>query len=551
MKRATLTSLGVIAGLVLQLPVVHAADNMPTFSPLNQAPAASAVAPGKPAGPTSSEPSVDDVKRLVDESGCPLIYVVGVQGTGQSSIDTPTDMDSGFLGGVVGAAKSKADGDEKTRGLIDRMYLPYHAAFGGALGEEAMPYAESVTDGETRLGDALKDISGKCPDTKVFLTGYSQGAHVVSQVAAAVGKGKGAITADKVAGVALFGNPARAEGAEIIPGGSVNAPSPVPGTKGDAVKDLPPITMEKTSGGGSAPEADLVSSYGKLGGRVVDFCVAGDLTCDLPPNTPLAHAVTNIAGQAKLSAGDPIGSLTSIADALAWTSYKTATDVLSEDVKHSSRSAVSYQPKKSIAKRISHASDPRTEKKKPIDVLASAGSIFGSIVKTVVKEVISPETIAAVATAGLVRPEAGLAELGRRFIDAAIKVVAPEGATGTTKKVFQTVTREIEDNEGLIDLATNVKYWQHQKNHSSYGQVPVANTVTATEYATRWILATAIDQAPVPVKNQSKKTTPASSSSAVTTAATTAASSPASAGSAGSGDGVPTFSPLNTPGEER
>jgi cutinase len=71
----------------------------------------------------------------------------------------------------------------------------------------------AATDGANDASNHIQQMAGKCPNTKVVLGGYSQGAAVVDIVTAAPLPGLGfrqplpVGAADHVAAVALFGNP--------------------------------------------------------------------------------------------------------------------------------------------------------------------------------------------------------------------------------------------------------------------------------------------------------------------------------------------------------
>ena len=77
----------------------------------------------------------------------------------------------------------------------------------------------AATDGANDASNHIQQMAGNCPNTKIVLGGYSQGAAVIDIVTAAPLAGFGfrdplpAKAADHVAAVALFGNPsARAGG---------------------------------------------------------------------------------------------------------------------------------------------------------------------------------------------------------------------------------------------------------------------------------------------------------------------------------------------------
>ncbi|MGW6816711.1 cutinase family protein [Nocardia sp. NPDC055050] len=168
--------------------------------------------------------------------GCPALYVLGVQGTGQSSPAADPLADTGVVGALIAPVLRAAPG------LVQRSYIPYGAGFGGAVpGGGPDPYAVSVSDARNQLDVAAAEIADTCPETMIAGVGYSQGAQAMSDFAADIGAGSGPIGADRIAGIALYANPDRAPGSPVIAGrpGQV-VPDPAPGTSGSAVSPPSP-----------------------------------------------------------------------------------------------------------------------------------------------------------------------------------------------------------------------------------------------------------------------------------------------------------------------
>ncbi|MGY2060930.1 cutinase family protein, partial [Nocardia gipuzkoensis] len=93
--------------------------------------------------------------------GCPGLYVLAVQGTGQSAPDAPVSLDSGMLAAVLEPVLGAA------RGMVARAYVPYDAAFGGAVPGGVVPYSVSVTGGLDHLRQMAVDVVRKCPDSEL------------------------------------------------------------------------------------------------------------------------------------------------------------------------------------------------------------------------------------------------------------------------------------------------------------------------------------------------------------------------------------------------
>lgn len=427
---------------------------------------------------------------------CPALYALGIQGTGESSPDAAITTDTGMLSAVFRPMMSGAGEHE---GLVDRAYVPYEAAFGGAVKTDTTPYMQSIASGLDRLKSMAKQVVERCSSTRIALAGYSQGAHVASLFAQEVGAGKGVIPADKIAAVALFGDPTRNAGAALFPGKpGQTQPDVVPGTKGEAVKQLstPPQATEPASGSGIGTEAKATVNFGTLVGRVANFCSSGDLACDAPNAAPLVRVVANIASQVELSGGDPIASLRSIAEAVAFTSIKTFTEVVNKDISGTSLSDLSIQPQKSISQRVAEASDPRSTSVDipgAISALVKIGTIAFNSAVSVVKTVLTATNIAEIATAGLANPLAGLMVLGTKVLGAVTDLVPPTTISKLTGQAFTALVQNVTDNKDLLDVTNWVKYWNTARKHdyanaegSGFGESPA-------QYVGQWFAAVAVD----------------------------------------------------------
>lgn len=443
--------------------------------------------------------------------GCPAVYALGVQGTGQSSPDAPVSTDTGMLSQVFVPLQADA---EAAGVKVARAYVPYDASFGGLdrpSNADSASYERSVRGGLDSLDKMASQIVSACPATRIAVAGYSQGAHVVSMWAKQVGAGSGAVAPSQVAAVALFGDPVRAPGSPTFPGraGQQN-PDPAPETSGSAVGELATVPQAPTSGGGIGPDRDQSGNFGALDGRVMSVCASGDLACDAPSHAPILEAVANIAGQAD-SGGDPLRALWSVTQALAFTTIKTATSAVNEDVRGDSLANLSINPRVSLSQRIADASDPRTPLA-PGDVVQAVlkvATIGFNSVAAVAETLLTPDTIASVATAGLANPVAGLAVFGVKLLGALPQLMPPRTAIGLVKSAFQVVTTNISDNRDLVDTAVWAKYSDAITKHNSYGQNPISSDGrSATRYVADWFAATARDAASAPPPSTSGKAQP-------------------------------------------
>ncbi|WP_181064108.1 cutinase family protein [Nocardia nova] len=279
--------------------------------------------------------------------GCPALYVIGIQGTGQSTPDPSADT------GVVGALLGQVQAAVPT--LVQHSTVPYPAGFGGIVpGGGPEPYAESASEALDGINAAATDIVAACPDTLLAGVAYSQGAQAMAQFAQQVGAGNGPVAPDKIAGIALYANPNRLPNSPVIPGRpGQTVPDPAPGTEGAAVAAVQ-ILNPPATGSGIATDGD---GYGSLAGRVADICTDGDLACSAPDHAALLRVGAEIAAQADLH--DPIAALMTINGLFSTGMGRAWTTVFAEDF-HTDPGNADYLPGKPLAQRLIDAADPRT-----------------------------------------------------------------------------------------------------------------------------------------------------------------------------------------------
>ncbi|WP_316575054.1 cutinase family protein [Nocardia canadensis] len=157
---------------------------------------------------TASSPAAPAV--AVPIHGCPALFILGVQGTGQSSLTADPTADTGVVGSLIGP------GVGAVPALVQRAYIGYAAGFGGIVpGGGSDPYVASVSGARANLNAAAREVFEACPDTMLAGVGYSQGAQAMASFARDVGAGHGPVPADRVAGIALYANPDRAMGTGV------------------------------------------------------------------------------------------------------------------------------------------------------------------------------------------------------------------------------------------------------------------------------------------------------------------------------------------------
>jgi Cutinase len=130
---------------------------------------------------------------------CPGIDAVAVPGTTQTDPRADPHTPVGILGSILEPLKRHSHLPVAT------YYTPYPATIFG--GTDGGGYLASKQAGIDSADAHLKAVAHRCPHTKFLLTGYSQGADIAGDIAAAIGHHTGAIPADRLLGVGLIADP--------------------------------------------------------------------------------------------------------------------------------------------------------------------------------------------------------------------------------------------------------------------------------------------------------------------------------------------------------
>ncbi|MFD4356804.1 cutinase family protein [Nocardia sp. NPDC058518] len=446
---------------------------------------------------------------------CTPLHVIGFQGTGQSGDNANPTVDSGFLGDTV----TKPLLGESVRGSVSRQFVPYSADFGFSTAT----YIQSMTSGVTTGIKVITDYLGRCPDSKLAIVGYSQGAQIADEIARMIGgrEPNAPAKADQVAAVSLFSSPIRPNKAEIFPTGAGSSaakypssstttstpgtvvsqrlsPSAPPGVDASALAGLQLGAVAPAPGGGLSTPLSKSNGYGALSGRVASWCNAGDLGCSTPADAPLARVVANIGGQSHFSAQDPLRTVSDIATALGGSVLRTGASALANDIKFDNGKFSIATPNKTLMGRLAENTDPRSTADNDIirNVLKVGVMGFQAAV-SVAQDVLTPANIAQIAAVGLVDPLSALVTFGTKLGGAVLELFPPATISSGVRYIFNEISKDVTDNAGLVQMATDLRYWDTARQHMSYdsaqvgveGQSPAKFTV---EWFTR--LATALEQ---------------------------------------------------------
>ncbi len=183
----------------------------------------------------------DVVADAVD--GCPDVQVVGLRGQAQS-----LEHHRG-LGTEVDAVATALERRLADRGVehVEVDAVEHRSRDASALGA----YADDVADGRARLADDLREVAEDCPEARVVVLGFSQGAQIAQETLAS--------DPGLAAGVdllGLVGSPRHDPDAPFV---RVDLPGPEPGREGVL---------------GAGPD------LGPLASRTVSACLTGDVVCD-------------------------------------------------------------------------------------------------------------------------------------------------------------------------------------------------------------------------------------------------------------------------------
>lgn len=244
--------------------------------------------PGRPGEPGAAPPTSQP-------ASCPDVMVLSVPGTWESNAAddpyAPTANPASLMLKVTSELQNRFP-----PGRAEVYTVPYVAQFSNPIAfppDGQASYNVSRSEGAARANEVLTQRFTDCPLTSYVLAGFSQGAVIVGDLAAAIGAGAGPVPADRVLGVTLIadgrrdgvsaqqiGAPVDGVGAEVALGGL----------------DVPGITMTGERRGG----------FGALADRTYSICAPGDLICAAPPQAMSLRNIPSSLGALAGAAGNPV-----------------------------------------------------------------------------------------------------------------------------------------------------------------------------------------------------------------------------------------------------
>lgn len=440
--------------------------------------------------------------------GCPAVQLVAVNGTGQASRNDSTTSDTGWMAGIVRPATREANADGEDR--LGRVYVPYPASFGGMTpDDERETYAESMTVGVGNGKKLIEETLKRCPDTKIFVSGYSQGAQVASAITRDIGAGDGPATPEQFAGAALMSDPTREVGSAVFPDDPARvSPAPVPGTDGQAVAAVDAAGAAPVAPGGGIAPNTAAADFGAVADRVASFCVPGDLACDTEEDADLLKLVANVAGQSKVNpaelASDPVRALADVATVTGQSVLFAGVETITDDINFSAEDGFTIAPATrdtTTLARVAKYSDPAARQGTEIDAVVQAGMKLAGMALaatvTVARDVLTPTNIAELIAAGVASPPAAAALLAGKLVVSATNLITPVTINSGMQRVATEIEQTIKGNEDLVKVATDVQSWEAIGGaHSAYDRTAFSRSgATPASIAQQWTVAAANDVA--------------------------------------------------------
>lgn len=204
---------------------------------------------------------------------CPEVEVIAAPGTWESGAeDDPIHPHVNPLSFLLTVTTPIQERYPQER--VKVWTLPYAAQFRNINAPAEMTYDDSRTQGTDRVRAEMAETHRQCPVTDFVLTGFSQGAVLLGDLAEELGGPQPAVPPERVRGIALVADGRR------VPEQGVLVGNPVSGVGAEVALQplnalvqpiVPGATMRGARGG-----------FGVLNERVYQVCAPDDHICDAP-----------------------------------------------------------------------------------------------------------------------------------------------------------------------------------------------------------------------------------------------------------------------------
>ncbi len=236
----------------------------------------------------SSIPAIAAEDTKTAES-CPVVHIVIASGAHESTrTDSPQNI-RGFAHGVNFAAELQ----DAYSGTVSAWQLPYSSSvtvMGSALDNRALterdkgylPYGASRAEGVRLTSKHMAEFVAQCPEVQFMLAGYSQGASVIGDTVAAVGRGTvPGVNTHHILGAYLLADPGRSRTTKeevLLQDGTRGLRSATGEILVPVDQGMPPTTYDGFTG----PRSD--GAFSPFGDRVMSFCHPLDPACATATN---------------------------------------------------------------------------------------------------------------------------------------------------------------------------------------------------------------------------------------------------------------------------
>ncbi|QIS09837.1 cutinase family protein [Nocardia arthritidis] len=130
-------------------------------------------------------------------SGCPSVAGIFVPGTWETNPQADPARPIGLLA-PIGTGLAERFGER---------FLARFPGYSASAWDRGMSYGASEATGITAASAEITDLAQRCGAAKFVLSGYSQGADIIGDLAASIGCGKGPIPPERVIAVGLIADP--------------------------------------------------------------------------------------------------------------------------------------------------------------------------------------------------------------------------------------------------------------------------------------------------------------------------------------------------------
>lgn len=225
-------------------------------------------------GESTAERVPGDPAPEAEPEWCPAVQVISAPGTWESSPEddpfNPQANPKSFMLSITQPLQEAYDIND-----VRVWTLPYTAQFRNINANHEMSYDDSRNEGTAKVNGELRHIAQTCPSTEFILTGFSQGAVLLGDIANEIGTGQGVIPADRVRGVALIADGRRENGVGQHPGVELDG-------IGAEIALQPVNAFVQFVTPGASMRGPREGGFGSLNDRVQQICAPNDSICDAP-----------------------------------------------------------------------------------------------------------------------------------------------------------------------------------------------------------------------------------------------------------------------------